>query len=67
MKISLLIILITISVACHSQGAEDRVLFIVDSIAVVDDPKPEDGEMTESDVETITVINWARRMPRCSR
>jgi antitoxin component YwqK of YwqJK toxin-antitoxin module len=56
MKIYLPFILVAIALSSYGQGTEERVLFVVDSIEVVDDSNPEDGEIKETDVETLQVV-----------
>lgn len=45
-----------ISIATYGQGSEERVLYVVDSIAIIEDPGEEEGSVTESDIETLTVV-----------
>lgn len=45
-----------VSVTTYGQGTEERVLYVVDSIAIIDDPGEQEGTLTESDIETLTVV-----------
>jgi antitoxin component YwqK of YwqJK toxin-antitoxin module len=56
MKKLLLSVFTIISFVAYGQGTEERVLYVVDSIAVVNDPGEEEGTLTESDIETLTVV-----------
>jgi antitoxin component YwqK of YwqJK toxin-antitoxin module len=56
MKRLLLILLIFISFNDFGQQQDGKVLYVVDSIPVIEDPDPEEGTMTENDIETLTVV-----------
>src|SRR5688572_16117332 len=53
-----LIILFLTAIVFHSfgQGSQERVLFVVDSIPIINDPDEDDGELSEQDIETATVV-----------
>ena len=53
----LIIFLLTIiPLATYAQGTEERVLYVVDSIPIINDPEEGEGTLTEADVETVTVV-----------
>jgi len=56
MREVILCLLTIISLTTFGQGTEERILFVVDSIAIVEDPKEDEGELSENDIETITVV-----------
>lgn len=47
--------LIVISVATYGQGTEEKVLYVVDSIPVIDAPE-EGATLEQTDIETVTVV-----------
>lgn len=49
--------LITIAIPSHGQEAQERILYVVDSIPIINDPDEDDGELTEQDIETMTVVS----------
>jgi antitoxin component YwqK of YwqJK toxin-antitoxin module len=49
-------VLTIISIATYGQGTEERVLYVVDSIPVVNDPGEEEGTLMENDIETLTIV-----------
>lgn len=49
-------ILTIISLPTFGQETGGRILYVVDSIAIVDDPDEGDGELLETDIETVTVV-----------
>lgn len=53
-----LIICLLIAIAIHSfgQGTQERILYVVDSIPIINDPDEDDGELKEQDVETLNVV-----------
>lgn len=53
-----LIICFLTAIVIHSFGqeAQERVLYVVDSIPIINDPKEDDGELSEEDIETVTVV-----------
>ena len=48
-------LLITITLTAAGQSGE-RILYVVDSLAIIDEPKEDEGEISETDIETVTVI-----------
>jgi len=56
MKRLIIFILTAISLQTFGQGTEERILYVVDSIAIIEDPEEDDGELLETDIETLTVI-----------
>jgi antitoxin component YwqK of YwqJK toxin-antitoxin module len=56
MKRLIILILTIISLQTFGQGAEERILYVVDSIAIIEDPDEDEGELTETDIETLTVV-----------
>lgn len=48
-------LLITITLTAVGQSGE-RILYVVDSLAIIDEPKEDEGEISEADIETVTVI-----------
>jgi tetratricopeptide (TPR) repeat protein len=53
-----LIICLLTAIAIHSFGQEtqERVLYVIDSIAIVNDPDEDDGELFEQNIETVTIV-----------
>jgi antitoxin component YwqK of YwqJK toxin-antitoxin module len=56
MRRLILFLLTVVSTWTYAQGVDERVLYVVDSVAIVDDPKDNEGSIAESDVETLTVV-----------
>jgi antitoxin component YwqK of YwqJK toxin-antitoxin module len=56
MKKLILYVLIIIPFATYGQGKEERVLYVVDSIPIINDPGEEEGTLTKNDIETLTVV-----------
>lgn len=56
MKEIVLGLLTIISLTTFGQGTEERILYVVDSIAIVEDPKEDEGVLSENDIETMTVV-----------
>jgi len=56
MKKLLLFALTIISFVTYGQRTEERVLYVVDSIPIINDPGEEEGTLTENDIETLTVV-----------
>jgi antitoxin component YwqK of YwqJK toxin-antitoxin module len=56
MKGLIFIILTILTLTTYGQGTEERILYVVDSIAIIEDPGEEDGTITETDIETLTVV-----------
>ncbi len=46
------------AISTHSvgQGSQEIILYVIDSIPIIDDPAEEDGELTEQDIETVTEV-----------
>jgi tetratricopeptide (TPR) repeat protein len=49
-------VLTIISLVSYGQGTEERVLYVVDSIPIINDPGEEEGTLTENDIEILTVV-----------
>ena len=49
-------VLIITSFAAYGQGSKDNVLYVVDSIPIINDPGEDEGTLTENDIETLTVV-----------
>jgi len=49
-------LLTIISLTIFGQGTEERILYVVDSIAIVEDPKKDEGVLSENDIETVNVV-----------
>lgn len=45
-----------LTLTTYGQGAQERILYVVDSIAIIEDPDEEDGTLAETDIETLTVV-----------
>ena len=45
-----------ISLATYGQATEERILYVVDSIAIMNEPSEEEAELKEVDIETLTVV-----------
>ena len=45
-----------ISLSTFGQGKEERILYVVDSVAIMEDPKENDGNLSENEVETMTIV-----------
>jgi len=57
MKKRILIILLTlVSFIGQSQNSNENILYIVDGIPIIEDPDKDDDELTENDIELLTVI-----------
>ena len=57
MKKRILIILLTlVSFIGQSQNSNENILYIVDRIPIIEDPDKDDDELTENDIELLTVI-----------
>jgi len=52
----IILLLILISFIGQSQNSNERILYIIDSIPIIDDPSEDDDELTENDIETLTII-----------
>lgn len=42
----ILYLLTFVSIATYGQGAEERVLYVIDSVAIIDDPGEDEGVLT---------------------
>lgn len=49
-------ILTGLTLTTYGQGTQEKVLYVVDSIAIIEDPDEEDGTLAETDIETLTVV-----------
>src|SRR5688500_10760012 len=38
------------------KSTEERILYVVDSIAIIEDPEEEEGNLQKTDIETLTVV-----------
>jgi antitoxin component YwqK of YwqJK toxin-antitoxin module len=56
MKKIIFFIFTVLTLTTYGQGAQERVLYVVDSIAIIEDPDEEDGTLAETDIETLTVV-----------
>ena len=56
MKKLILFFLTAIVIHSFGQEAQERVLYVVDSIPIINDPDEDDGELSEQDIETVTVV-----------
>jgi antitoxin component YwqK of YwqJK toxin-antitoxin module len=56
MKRLIVCILTIMTLTTYGQGTEERILYVVDSIAIIEDPDEEDGTLAETDIETLTVV-----------
>ena len=56
MKRLIIYILTIISLETFGQGTEERILYVVDSIPVIEEPEEGEGELSETDIETVTVV-----------
>lgn len=52
----LIILLILTSFIGQSQSSNENILYIVDGIPIIEDPDKDDDELTENDIELLTVI-----------
>jgi antitoxin component YwqK of YwqJK toxin-antitoxin module len=52
----LVLLLILISFIGQSQNSNEKILYIIDGIPVIEDPDKDDDELTENDIELLTVI-----------
>ena len=56
MRTFLILVLALISIESFGQNDEENILYVIDSIPLINDPTEEDGELIETDIESITVI-----------
>ena len=56
MKTLIIYALTVISLQTFGQVTNERILYIVDSIAIMETPEESDGELSETDIETLTVV-----------
>lgn len=56
MKQSIFCIFTIVSVFSYGQQAGDKILYVVDSIFVIDDQDPDEGALLETDIEILTVV-----------
>ena len=57
MRKLVLYLLTIISLTTYGQGTEERILYVVDSIPIINDPGEDEGTLAETDIETITVVS----------
>lgn len=50
------ILLFTASFPLFGQSTQENILYVIDSVAIVNDPDEDDGELLDSDIETVTVV-----------
>ena len=55
-KRTLIVLLTLISFIGQSQNSNENTLYIIDGIPVIEDPDKDDDELTENDIELLTVI-----------
>lgn len=60
----LLCLCFLIPLLTHGQAPDQRVLFVVDSVAIMTDPGEEESELAESDIETLQVVTDNAEMAR---
>ncbi|HEY3403641.1 MAG TPA: tetratricopeptide repeat protein [Ohtaekwangia sp.] len=56
MRKLILYLLTFFSIVTYGQGPEERVLYVIDSVAIIDDPGEDEGTISETDIETLTVV-----------
>lgn len=56
MKRIIFFILTVLTLTTYGQGTQEKVLYVVDSIAIIEDPDEEDGTLAETDIEILTVV-----------
>ncbi len=52
----LILLLVLISFIGLSQNSNERILYIIDSIPIIEDPSEDDDELTENDIEEVIII-----------
>lgn len=56
MRRVLTLLLFTASFPLFGQTSQENVLYVIDSVAIVNDPDEDDGELMDNDIETVTVV-----------
>src|SRR6266850_7485147 len=56
MRKLLLYLFVVVCFRTFGQGGSEKVLYVVDSIPIINDPGEEEGTVTETDIETLTVV-----------
>lgn len=56
MRRILTLLLFTASLPLFGQTSQENVLYVTDSVAIVNDPDEDDGELMDNDIETVTVV-----------
>lgn len=56
MKSIALFVLLCIFFPAFTQNTEENILYVIDSVPVLEDPSEDDGELSETDIETLTVV-----------
>jgi hypothetical protein len=64
MRRLLIILLTSISFGIWGQQQNEKVLYVVDSIPVIKDPDPKEGTLSETDIETLTVVTKKEEIAR---
>ena len=62
----LIIILALTSFIGQSQNSNDNILYIVDGIPIIKNPDKDDDELTENDIELLTVITDKNEIKKLS-
>lgn len=56
MKNLVFILCAIFALSSHAQDVKERVLYVVDSVPVIDDPKEEEATLLEEDIESLTIV-----------
>jgi tetratricopeptide (TPR) repeat protein len=56
MKRLIICFLTAIVIPSFGQEVQERVLYVIDSIPIINDPQEDDGELTEQDIDSATVV-----------
>lgn len=56
MKGLIFYILTICTLTAYGQAKDEKILYVVDSIAIIKDPDPDEGTLVENDIETLTVV-----------
>src|SRR5688500_2881162 len=56
MKRLIFSILTILTLTTYGQGTQERILYVVDSVAIIEDPDEDNGELAETDIEGLTVV-----------
>lgn len=49
-------LLFTASLPLFGQSAEENILYVIDSVAIINDPDEDDGELMDHEIETVNVV-----------